>query len=171
MTFSRAENFYTAPATLTPATPRILWMSNPEGGAARAHDGYLNIGTVAARFNITTRTLRFYESKGLISPLRNGQARLYAARDLVRLELVLKGKHLGFTLSEIIAMLGPGPESASTDLVMSKDQLLAKMKFLEEQHRALEQALAELRKRYYLMSEAVSECGATDAIVAETGLG
>lgn len=160
MTFSRAESFYVANAPLTSATPRILWMSNPESGAARSQDSYLTIGTVAARFSVTTRTLRFYESKGLISPLRNGQARLYAAKDLVRLELVLKGKKLGFTLAEIIAMLGSGSESVSTDLVMSKDQLLAKLKFLEDQHRALEQALAELRKRYYLMSEAVNECDA-----------
>jgi len=62
---------------------------------------HLTIGEVARRFDMTLRALRFYESKGLLRPLRDGQTRFYAPRDLVRVELILKGKQLGFTLTEI----------------------------------------------------------------------
>ncbi len=51
------------------------------------------------------RALRFYEAKGLLSPRREGLARLYSAADRVRLQLILKGKRLGFTLAEISEMV------------------------------------------------------------------
>lgn len=111
-----------------------------------------SIGDVARRFGVTLRALRFYESKGLIHPLRDGHARFYGPRDLVRVELILKGKQLGFTLAEIISMLGDG-RAQITDLIVTPEQALAQIKHLEEQHRSIEEALADLRKRYYLMSE------------------
>ena len=63
------------------------------------------IGELAQEFNVTTRAIRFYEHQGLLSPTRNGQARVYSARDRVRLKLVLRGKRLGFSLGEIGEML------------------------------------------------------------------
>ncbi len=63
------------------------------------------IGELAQEFNVTTRAIRFYEHQGLLSPARNGQARVYLARDRVRLKLVLRGKRLGFSLGEIGEML------------------------------------------------------------------
>ena len=59
------------------------------------------IGELAGEFNVTTRTIRFYESKGLISPARRGVARAYSRRDRARLKLILRGKNLGFSLEEI----------------------------------------------------------------------
>jgi DNA-binding transcriptional MerR regulator len=63
------------------------------------------IGALADEFNVTTRTIRFYESKGLISPTRRGAARAYSRRDRARLKLILRGKNLGFSLEEIAEYL------------------------------------------------------------------
>jgi DNA-binding transcriptional MerR regulator len=63
------------------------------------------IGELAQEFDVTTRAIRFYEHQGLLCPTRNGQARVYSARDRVRLKLVLRGKRLGFSLGEIREML------------------------------------------------------------------
>ncbi len=63
------------------------------------------IGELAQEFEVTTRAIRFYEDQGLLSPARNGQARVYSVRDRVRLKLVLRGKRLGFSLGEIGEML------------------------------------------------------------------
>tara|TARA_B100000315_G_C14360870_1_gene488403 strand:+ start:344 stop:736 length:393 start_codon:yes stop_codon:yes gene_type:complete len=59
------------------------------------------IAELAREFDVTTRTIRFYEDKGLLSPDRHGQRRVYAARDQVRLRLIMRGKRLGFSLDEI----------------------------------------------------------------------
>jgi len=59
------------------------------------------ISQLAAEFDVTTRTIRFYEDQGLISPRREGTARVFSGRDRVRLKLALRGKRLGFSLAEI----------------------------------------------------------------------
>ena len=59
-----------------------------------------SISELAKEFDITTRSIRFYEDQGLISPERNGQTRIYSKRDKVRLKLIHRGKRLGFTLAE-----------------------------------------------------------------------
>jgi DNA-binding transcriptional MerR regulator len=59
------------------------------------------IGELATELSITTRTIRFYESKGLIAPARRGVARCYSRRDRARLMLILRGKNLGFSLEAI----------------------------------------------------------------------
>ena len=64
-----------------------------------------NISELASEFEVTTRTIRFYESKGLLSPARDGQIRVYSQADKERLSLILRGKRLGFNLSEIGDML------------------------------------------------------------------
>ncbi len=61
----------------------------------------LTIGDLAHEFGITTRTIRFYEARGLLSPLRRGTSRCYSRRDRARLRLILRGKNLGFTLEDI----------------------------------------------------------------------
>ena len=63
------------------------------------------IGDLAREFDVTARTIRFYEDQGLVSPGRKGQVRVYTQRDRVRLKLILRGKRLGFSISEIGEML------------------------------------------------------------------
>jgi len=70
-----------------------------------------SIGELARELDVTPRAIRFYESEGLLAPLRDGQRRIYTPRDRTRLKLTLRGKRLGLTLSEIrdlIDMYEPG---------------------------------------------------------------
>ncbi|MEO9945097.1 MerR family DNA-binding transcriptional regulator [Paraglaciecola sp.] len=59
-----------------------------------------SIGELSKAMDITPRTIRFYEEQGLLNPSRIGQKRIYSNKDLVRLKLILRGKRLGFSLSE-----------------------------------------------------------------------
>jgi len=58
-----------------------------------------SISDLAREFDVTTRTLRFYEDQGMISPLREGRQRVYRPRDRMRLKLILRGRRLGFPLA------------------------------------------------------------------------
>ncbi|MEM8561285.1 MAG: MerR family DNA-binding transcriptional regulator [Pseudomonadota bacterium] len=64
-----------------------------------------SISELAKEFDVTTRTIRFYEEKGLISPLRDGQKRLYSNADRVRIKLILRGKRIGMTLQESVEFI------------------------------------------------------------------
>ena len=73
-----------------------------------------SISDLSREFEVTPRAIRFYEDQGLISPRREGQRRVYAARDRTRLKLTLRGKRLGLSLSEIrelIDMYEPGRDA------------------------------------------------------------
>jgi DNA-binding transcriptional MerR regulator len=61
-----------------------------------------SISDLASEFGVTTRTIRFYEEKGLVTPLRQGQKRLYSGADRVRIKLILRGKRIGMTLQECV---------------------------------------------------------------------
>ncbi|KMW59751.1 putative transcriptional regulator LiuR of leucine degradation pathway, MerR family [Candidatus Rhodobacter oscarellae] len=65
----------------------------------------MTIREMCEAFEVTPRTLRFYEAKELISPLREGQRRLFTNRDRARLKLILRGKRFGFSLEEIRQLL------------------------------------------------------------------
>jgi DNA-binding transcriptional MerR regulator len=63
------------------------------------------ISELAREFQVTPRALRFYEDKGLLSPTRDGLNRVYSVRDRARLKLILQGKSVGFSLSDIREIL------------------------------------------------------------------
>jgi DNA-binding transcriptional MerR regulator len=105
------------------------------------------IGDVAREFNVSLRTLRFYEDRGLLSPYRDGTARYYGEEDKARLALILKGKNLGFTLGEIRDMLAnkrSGVE-APTALALNPQQIASQIHHLERQRTEIYQAIEELR--------------------------
>lgn len=82
-----------------------------------------SISELAEQFDITARTIRFYEDQGLISPRREGTRRIYEERDRVRMKLILRAKRLGFTLSEICETLdlydtAPDGEAAQMEYVL-----------------------------------------------------
>jgi len=68
-------------------------------------DKLLSVTEVAEEFGVTPRTIRFYETKGLISPQRVGSTRAYSYKDRARLKLILRAKRLGFSLTDISAYL------------------------------------------------------------------
>jgi DNA-binding transcriptional MerR regulator len=109
----------------------------------------LTIGEMAREFGTTIRTLRFYEAKRLLTPERQGAARLYGPLERQRLPLILKAKRLGFTLNEIRQMLGSAAEPGGAgELTMSRAQCFEQIKFLEQRKREIEAALADLRRTY-----------------------
>jgi DNA-binding transcriptional MerR regulator len=106
------------------------------------------IGELAAEFDTTLRTIRFYEDQGLLNPERVGTTRVFHDRDRVRLQLILRGKRLGFTLAEISHVLGmydetPGErgqlEFLIADIGRRRNALLEKRRDLDE---ALEELTA-----------------------------
>ena len=105
-----------------------------------------SIGELAEEFDTTLRTIRFYEDKGLISPERHGQRRIFHPRDRVRLQLILRGKRLGFTLDEIATIVdmydaAPG-ERGQLEYLLA--DIGHRRQVLEQKRADLEQTLAEL---------------------------
>ena len=105
-----------------------------------------SIAELAAAYDVTLRTIRFYEDKGLLTPERRGTARVYHPRDKVRLGLILRGKRLGFSLDEIATIVDmydaePGEEG---QLVYLLDQIGSRRAELEQRRRDIDETLLEL---------------------------
>lgn len=114
--------------------------------AAAAANGPRTISEVAREHDVTARALRFYEDRGLITPERRGTARLFHPRDVVRLELILRGKRLGFSLDEIATIIDmydaePG-EAGQLNYLLA--QIDVRRADLEQRRRDIEATLAEL---------------------------
>ncbi len=111
-------------------------------------DKLLTVTELAEAFNVTPRTIRFYETKGLISPQRVGSTRVYTYRDRARLQLILRAKRLGFSLTDIreyLDLYNVDPEQ------MEQQQLLLmkvgqRIEELEQQQEDLVVTLDELRE-------------------------
>ncbi|MDX2313696.1 MAG: MerR family DNA-binding transcriptional regulator [Gammaproteobacteria bacterium] len=105
-----------------------------------------SIGDLSREFGVTTRTIRFYEDQGLVSPTRDGQNRIYEAGDRVRLKLVLRGKRLGFSLKEIkkLIELYDAPEGQSGQLRSFIEKIRARRSELLAQKDDIEHVLDEL---------------------------
>jgi DNA-binding transcriptional MerR regulator len=104
------------------------------------------ISELASEFGITTRALRFYEEKGLLSPQRQGQKRLFSAADRVRLDLILRGKRIGLTLEEsrdIIEMYEPG-QNNSEQLNLLLGKVNQRRTLLQTQLQDIQHMLSEL---------------------------
>jgi DNA-binding transcriptional MerR regulator len=101
------------------------------------------IGELARRFDLTHRALRFYESRGLLHPMRRGSSRVYAARDVERLTVIVKAKKFGLTLTAIENILR-NADSEQT-LRLSRETCLAQIAMLERKLAQTQEALAELR--------------------------
>ncbi|HSG36884.1 MAG TPA: MerR family DNA-binding transcriptional regulator [Paracoccaceae bacterium] len=108
---------------------------------------FLTIRDMCVAFDVTPRTLRFYESKELIFPLRDGQKRLYSKRDRARLKLILRGKRFGFSLEEIRQLLDlyHMGDSQQTQLQRTYETALAHLQAMEAQRDELNEAIEELR--------------------------
>ena len=101
-------------------------------------------------WGVTLRTLRFYESRGLISPRRHGRSRTYSQRDSQRIGLILRAKKFGFTLAEIGQMIDLKDGAATSgSLQLTAQKCLQQISHLEDQMKNLIEALAELRKIHF----------------------
>jgi DNA-binding transcriptional MerR regulator len=105
-----------------------------------------SIGDLSREFGVTTRTIRFYEDQGLLTPTRDGQNRIYQARDRVRLKLILRGKRLGFSLKEInkLIELYDAPEGEAGQLRSFIEKIRTRREELLSQKDDIEHVLDEL---------------------------
>ena len=105
-----------------------------------------SIGQLAEEFGITSRTLRLYEEERLLDPQRDGTRRIYNERNRVRLRLILRGKRLGWSLSEIRELfdLYDSSQGEQAQLELMLDKLACRREALIEQKNDIEHALQEL---------------------------
>ena len=104
------------------------------------------IAQIAEEFDVTHRTVRHYEDLGLLTPERRGLNRVYHRRDRTRLNLILRGKRLGFPLEEIrtIIDLYDAPRGRASQLEYVLGQIDERRADLEQRRRDLDDALKEL---------------------------
>lgn len=121
------------------------------------------IRELAEEFDVTTRTIRFYEAEGLLHPERSGQARIYRDKDRVHLKLILRGKRLGFSLAEskeLIHLYDPKTTNAK--------QLHRLLEKIAERRSALEQQIDDIRIMQHELEAAESRCH--DALLQQSQL-
>ena len=106
------------------------------------------ISDLAEEFGVTTRTIRFYEEKGLLQPQREGTRRIYSTADRTRLRLILRGKRLGLSLeesAEIVRMYGtPGNNRRQLETLLRR--IRERREDLQRQQRDLQALLRELEE-------------------------
>jgi len=110
------------------------------------YDDLMTIRQMCDAFNVTARTLRFYEAKELISPIRQGQKRLFTKRDRARLKLILRGKKFGFSLEDIRQLLEMYymEDQQATQLKNTFQLANKRLAELKEQRDDLDQTIREL---------------------------
>jgi DNA-binding transcriptional MerR regulator len=112
----------------------------------------LAIGELAREAGVTPRAIRFYQSKGLLGRRDGGgAARVFSPNDRDRLALIIQGKRLGFTLSEIRELLAVPLSPCAKVLPIGRRKCVDQINLLERQRRDIDQAIAELREIYTRM--------------------
>ncbi|AXV19284.1 MULTISPECIES: MerR family transcriptional regulator [Aeromonas] len=112
-----------------------------------------SISELAREFDITTRSIRFYEDQGLLNPAREGQTRIYSKQDRVRLKLTLRGKRLGFSLAEIRELFDLYDADKS-----SRTQLQTMLGLVEEKRETLQQQMEDIRMVLLELDAAEQRC-------------
>jgi len=112
-----------------------------------------SISYLSKEFDITTRSIRFYEDQGLIFPARKGQTRIYNQRDRVRLKLILRGKRLGFSLAETGRLF----ELYDADRSSAK-QLATMMDIIEHKKSELNQQLDDIKAVLIELNDLEDNC-------------
>ncbi len=107
----------------------------------------MTIRATCDAFDVTARTLRFYEAKELLFPIREGQKRLFTPRDRARLKLILRGKRFGFTLEEMRQLLNlyDGEDGERAQLREAKKIAALRLEDMVQRHAELEATITELR--------------------------
>lgn len=112
-----------------------------------------SISDLAGEFDVTTRTIRFYEEKGLLNPTRKGQTRIFSNADHIRLKLILRGKRLGISLEDsraIIEMYDPQGGNV--------DQLQRLIDMIRQKREELNQQLQDIEAMMLDLKDAEEKC-------------
>jgi len=130
------------------------------------HQEFWNIREMCDQFNVTPRTLRFYESKELLFPTRRGHKRLFTKRCRGRLKLILRGKRFGFSLEDIrqlLEMYDMG-DKQQTQLLRTYELAKNKLTDLEDQRDKIEETITELRQQIQWGKELISSMDLTKRV-------
>ena len=130
------------------------------------HQEFWNIREMCDQFNVTPRTLRFYESKELLFPKRRGHKRLFTKRCRGRLKLILRGKRFGFSLEDIrqlLEMYDMG-DKQQTQLLRTYELAKNKLTELEDQRYKIEETITELRQQIQWGKELISSMDSTKRV-------
>jgi DNA-binding transcriptional MerR regulator len=114
-----------------------------------------SISDLSKEFDITTRSIRFYEDQGLLKPKRRGQTRIYILKDRVRLKLILRGKRLGFSLAETRRLF----ELYDADK-NSVSQLHTMLELVEDKKVSLQQQMDDIKVVLMELNSAEQQCRA-----------
>lgn len=129
------------------------------------NDDLMTIREMCDAYEVTPRTLRFYESKELLAPIREGQKRLFTKRDRARLKLILRGKRFGFSLEEIRQLLDlyeVGDQQA-TQFRRTYELAVKRLAEMEAQRDELTLAIAELKQQIEWGAQVLATMGQKDA--------
>lgn len=124
------------------------------------------IGEMAGEFGVSLRTLRFYEDRKLLRPRREGHARLYGPQDRVRMRMIVKGKQLGFTLTEISELIGTQEASDDFEGHLQPSQIVSQIDHLVRQRAEIEDAISRLRATHERLARAPDR---TESRIAAAG--
>ena len=127
---------------------------------------FWNIRELCDQFNVTPRTLRFYESKELLFPTRQGHKRLFTKKCRGRLKLILRGKRFGFSLEDIRQLLElyDMDDKQQTQLLRTYELAKNKLTDLEEQRDKIEETIIELRQQIQLGKELIGSTSLTKRV-------
>jgi len=122
---------------------------------------YYTITELTREFDVSTRTLRFYEDEGLIAPLRRGRTRLFRPSDRHLIKQIMRGKRLGFSINEIreIIQMYSTPPGEVGQLKLMITRIEEKRSDLRQKRRDLEETLAELDNAEEACVERLAELG------------
>ncbi len=123
-------------------------MGEPNSSRRTDRDKTYSITELCREFNVTPRTLRFYEQKELLAPARRGWTRIFNYRDRARLKLILRGKRVGFSLEEIKEMLDLYnlKDGQMTQMTVASKKLRERLVALREQEIEIREAILDLER-------------------------
>jgi len=129
-------------------------------------DAEFTIRDLAESFDVTPRTLRFYEQKGLLSPRREGANRVYSAADRARLVLILRGRRVGFSLDEIKEMLDLEAidRSGRAQLARAVERFRSRIDDLRRQRGDIDAAIDELEAGVAWMQDRLADREPPEAV-------
>lgn len=132
-------------------------------------DTYMSIREMCDVYDVTPRTLRFYESKELLFPVRRGTHRLFTRRDRARLKLILRGKRFGLSLEDIRQLLDLYDPSSQNLTQMTRAYELGRERLvdMEQQRAELDEAIADLRDQLRWGEEMIESLKNPNAQAAE----
>ncbi len=118
----------------------------------------MTIRQMCDEFDVTPRTLRFYEQKELLAPIREGQKRLFTKRDRARLKLILRGKRFGFSLEEIRQLLDlyDMGDQQQTQLIRTHEIAKKHLADMQQQRDELFEAIADLEQQLQWASQIIA---------------